>query len=157
MDRFLRPSGAVYLVIAVVFIGLLAGLPSWAAKSSTKATQDAAAPSHDAHKPMTTAEHAAGGHEPSAHKEVLERGKHMYVQYCLSCHGEAGKGDGPGGANLAIKPQDLSVGAVMNPLPDEFLHRVIADGPQRSEEHTSELQSQFHLVCRLLLEKKKKK
>src|SRR6266481_9947969 len=26
----------------------------------------------------------------------------------------------------------------------------------RSEEHTSELQSQFHLVCRLLLEKKKK-
>src|SRR5438309_5065372 len=30
-------------------------------------------------------------------------------------------------------------------------------GPSsRSEEHTSELQSQFHLVCRLLLEKKKK-
>src|SRR5689334_24250299 len=27
----------------------------------------------------------------------------------------------------------------------------------RSEEHTSELQSQFHLVCRLLLEKKKNK
>src|SRR6267143_1368150 len=36
----------------------------------------------------------------------------------------------------------------------------INDAPalaQRSEEHTSELQSQFHLVCRLLLEKKKKK
>src|SRR5689334_24807931 len=30
-------------------------------------------------------------------------------------------------------------------------------GQSRSEEHTSELQSQFHLVCRLLLEKKKKK
>src|SRR5688572_31395400 len=29
--------------------------------------------------------------------------------------------------------------------------------PQRSEEHTSELQSQSNLVCRLLLEKKKKK
>src|SRR5689334_24810248 len=29
--------------------------------------------------------------------------------------------------------------------------------PTRSEEHTSELQSQFHLVCRLLLEKKKNK
>src|SRR6267143_644408 len=27
-------------------------------------------------------------------------------------------------------------------------------GRRRSEEHTSELQSQFHLVCRLLLEKK---
>src|SRR5689334_23503746 len=32
-----------------------------------------------------------------------------------------------------------------------------ADREGRSEEHTSELQSQFHLVCRLLLEKKKKK
>src|SRR5689334_24495440 len=32
-----------------------------------------------------------------------------------------------------------------------------ADADGRSEEHTSELQSQFHLVCRLLLEKKKKK
>src|SRR2546422_3364245 len=30
------------------------------------------------------------------------------------------------------------------------------DGPERSEEHTSELQSRLHLVCRLLLEKKKK-
>src|SRR2546422_3054946 len=29
--------------------------------------------------------------------------------------------------------------------------------PVRSEEHTSELQSRLHLVCRLLLEKKKKK
>src|SRR2546422_7505873 len=29
--------------------------------------------------------------------------------------------------------------------------------PDRSEEHTSELQSRLHLVCRLLLEKKKKK
>src|SRR5688572_31129883 len=30
-------------------------------------------------------------------------------------------------------------------------------GAERSEEHTSELQSQSNLVCRLLLEKKKKK
>src|SRR5437764_9716755 len=30
-------------------------------------------------------------------------------------------------------------------------------GPDRSEEHTSELQSPMYLVCRLLLEKKKKK
>src|SRR6266481_7508299 len=32
----------------------------------------------------------------------------------------------------------------------------LGDLDPRSEEHTSELQSQFHLVCRLLLEKKKK-
>src|SRR5205809_2166018 len=32
----------------------------------------------------------------------------------------------------------------------------LAEG-ERSEEHTSELQSRLHLVCRLLLEKKKKR
>src|SRR6266481_4632391 len=38
-------------------------------------------------------------------------------------------------------------------LPRDQKYRI---GPSaRSEEHTSELQSQFHLVCRLLLEKKK--
>src|SRR3712207_7454117 len=31
----------------------------------------------------------------------------------------------------------------------------VGDGAQRSEEHTSELQSRQYLVCRLLLEKKK--
>src|SRR2546430_9851155 len=34
-------------------------------------------------------------------------------------------------------------------------HRVDVAGARRSEEHTSELQSQSNLVCRLLLEKKK--
>src|SRR5438309_6458703 len=33
--------------------------------------------------------------------------------------------------------------------------RILGSAGLRSEEHTSELQSQFHLVCRLLLEKKK--
>src|SRR5258708_30183886 len=33
----------------------------------------------------------------------------------------------------------------------------VLDSVQRSEEHTSELQSPDHLVCRLLLEKKKDK
>src|SRR5689334_24507592 len=36
------------------------------------------------------------------------------------------------------------------------VHRDERGLADRSEEHTSELQSQFHLVCRLLLEKKKR-
>src|SRR2546422_3822767 len=35
--------------------------------------------------------------------------------------------------------------------------RGFTETDPRSEEHTSELQSRLHLVCRLLLEKKKKK
>src|SRR5205823_8966471 len=44
----------------------------------------------------------------------------------------------------------------INPdVPD--VHFATADCAYRSEEHTSELQSLAYLVCRLLLEKKKKK
>src|SRR2546422_3504744 len=38
----------------------------------------------------------------------------------------------------------------------QALEQGVVDGVERSEEHTSELQSRLHLVCRLLLEKKKK-
>src|SRR2546430_3464667 len=37
----------------------------------------------------------------------------------------------------------------------QLTHRLAATREERSEEHTSELQSQSNLVCRLLLEKKK--
>src|SRR2546429_333677 len=39
---------------------------------------------------------------------------------------------------------------------DQILGDVVLKLVARSEEHTSELQSRLHLVCRLLLEKKKK-
>src|SRR2546429_2941578 len=49
-----------------------------------------------------------------------------------------------------IRPRDFSNGR-------ERLSGVpkCSDASERSEEHTSELQSRLHLVCRLLLEKKK--
>src|SRR5687768_17915222 len=49
----------------------------------------------------------------------------------------------PGRAGLSQRPVKIPVWK----LPDS----------RRSEEHTSELQSRLHLVCRLLLEKKKNK
>src|SRR5688572_31061301 len=50
----------------------------------------------------------------------------------------------------------LDAGRTLTTAPDENLDRCerLAVDP-RSEEHTSELQSQSNLVCRLLLEKKK--
>src|SRR2546422_3800513 len=55
--------------------------------------------------------------------------------------------DQPAGAVLADRPRG-SARAGRRRAPARAL---------RSEEHTSELQSRLHLVCRLLLEKKKKK
>src|SRR2546422_3476328 len=64
--------------------------------------------------------------------------------------------------------QELAAGQVVGALAllagDSHRESAMATQPvralqidQRSEEHTSELQSRLHLVCRLLLEKKKKR
>src|SRR2546421_5542098 len=57
---------------------------------------------------------------------------------------------GPGAGPERIRGNDLACDA--RPLSSRQ-----ARHPYRSEEHTSELQSRSDLVCRLLLEKKKKK
>src|SRR5690348_17448742 len=61
-------------------------------------------------------------------------------------------------ANRALSVGDLAGMAdlPLNTLRDAMNGRC-PQRIQRSEEHTSELQSPVHLVCRLLLEKKKKK
>src|SRR5436189_4210924 len=46
--------------------------------------------------------------------------------------------------------------ATRSGAPARFATWVTSPGDARSEEHTSELQSPMYLVCRLLLEKKKK-
>src|SRR5689334_24749364 len=63
--------------------------------------------------------------------------------------------------SLTLQREDLSIPNIIASglFGDGAAAAVLDDGEPagRSEEHTSELQSQFHLVCRLLLEKKKNK
>src|SRR3712207_7953142 len=58
----------------------------------------------------------------------------------------------------ALDPDVVVVGGrgLFNVVPDDGRapEQAWSDGVQRSEEHTSELQSRQYLVCRLLLEKK---
>src|SRR5688572_30898741 len=62
---------------------------------------------------------------------------------------------------IVVHRDEIVVGADLLKLPVGLEQRLpvpephVLDG-RRSEEHTSELQSQSNLVCRLLLEKKKK-
>src|SRR5438309_5194248 len=60
-----------------------------------------------------------------------------------------------GSDRVADRPSALHVEAPRRRGQGTRLALSIRAGEPRSEEHTSELQSQFHLVCRLLLEKKK--
>src|SRR5438309_5184561 len=67
---------------------------------------------------------------------------------------------GGGGADRALRrafPRERGARTLDPAPPAGRAHAVVAADQERSEEHTSELQSQFHLVCRLLLEKKKTK
>src|SRR5687768_18223648 len=73
---------------------------------------------------------------------------------------ETDRGSGRGGR--ARRRRAKPTGPLDNVLADRLRKRkspipVFVARNIRSEEHTSELQSRLHLVCRLLLEKKKKK
>src|SRR2546429_7375071 len=58
---------------------------------------------------------------------------------------------------LALAARMLMSASTSNPEQSMAKASRCLDQKARSEEHTSELQSRLHLVCRLLLEKKKKK
>src|SRR2546425_7030862 len=84
-----------------------------------------------------------------------------YTTLFRSRHRRGRSGQRPAGAQQTRS--DQAEGGLSNPR-DQMGRRVGAEpagrlelrGPPRSEEHTSELQSLAYLVCRLLLEKKKK-
>lgn len=49
-----------------------------------------------------------GGSEISP--ETLNEGKRLYRQYCASCHGVDGSGEGPAAGSLRAKPRDFRTG-----------------------------------------------
>src|SRR5438876_1879894 len=59
--------------------------------------------------------------------------------------------------SLVALQHPTSTAMIATHVPPNAFRPRLAWYTQRSEEHTSELQSPVHLVCRLLLEKKKKK
>lgn len=54
--------------------------------------------------------------------------KASFTTFCVKCHGDAGKGDGPAAATLKTKPRDFTNCAQMTPLTDDTLFKVIKDG-----------------------------
>src|SRR5439155_6356905 len=81
----------------------------------------------------------------SATNEIYTLSLHDALPICTSCQ--------PGAcvtaSTSATKNTTVLASAIATPRGPP------APNPRRSEEHTSELQSRGHLVCRLLLEKKK--
>src|SRR2546427_3809811 len=88
--------------------------------------------------------------------KMIHDGFHAVL--CIHGHLEIGNTD----VGLPIAIHDRSEDHAAYAAANGLQHRLQSFGSlkinaRRSEEHTSELQSQSNLVCRLLLEKKKKK
>jgi mono/diheme cytochrome c family protein len=58
----------------------------------------------------------------------LANAKKIYVDKCLKCHGEKGKGDGPKAWDLSKKPADYTDKEKMSKFTDADLKKVVKEG-----------------------------
>jgi mono/diheme cytochrome c family protein len=89
----------------------------------------AAAPAAPAGEPTdvpVTAPYAGMKNPFDGKADAAAAGKVIYTDNCATCHGDAGKGDGPGGASLKVKPADLAEVAANDP--DDRIFWVINVG-----------------------------
>src|SRR5690606_41999432 len=75
------------------------------------------------------------------------------VTSCSYKFNETQAGDNPLNTEISGRPYEIV--HLIQCSEEDRVNGVDGDNLQRSEEHTSELQSRENLVCRLLLEKKK--
>ena len=87
--------------------------------ASEKASPDAASTGTMGSKPATAS---------SVTPAMLARGHEIYKANCVACHGETGKGDGPGAGVLKPPPRDHTDRAYMSTLSDKEMADVIKMG-----------------------------
>lgn len=68
------------------------------------------------------------GHPGTLLAGDITAGRALYQQYCSTCHGPQGKGNGPAASALNPKPRDHTDGHYMNALSDAHLKQVISEG-----------------------------
>ncbi len=64
---------------------------------------------------------------PEFGKASVGRGKVLYKEYCMQCHGAQGKGDGPAAATLEPKPA-IHANINFDQVPTEYLYNMINHG-----------------------------
>lgn len=72
-------------------------------------------------EPAPTAEVAAAG-------DPARKARQVFKSKCVVCHGESGKGDGPGAAALTPKPRNYTDAAWQKSVTDEQLKKTIVYG-----------------------------
>lgn len=66
---------------------------------------------------------------PAQDRELSEgEAKREFTQRCATCHGETGKGDGPGGTALTPKPRNFTDAAWQKSVTDDQLKKTMLQG-----------------------------
>ena len=105
--RFRVPA----FLIGVGALGAVVGCSPQSSDSTSSARTSASAPASAAASPA-----------------VIEQGRTLYKTNCAACHGETGKGDGPGAGVLKPPPRDHTDKAYMSTLTDKQIADVIKMG-----------------------------
>ena len=67
-------------------------------------------------------------HHAKVSPAVLDQGRNLYKTYCVACHGESGRGDGPAAGVMKPPPRDHTDSAYMSTLPDKQIADIIKMG-----------------------------
>jgi mono/diheme cytochrome c family protein len=97
------------------------------ATAPPSAPAPAPAPAPQAPAPQPAAPPSGAADTASAAPDAA-RGKIQFENYCVSCHGPRGEGDGPVAATLDPKPARLGDRAYMSAKTDDYLFQVIKNG-----------------------------
>ena len=58
----------------------------------------------------------------------VAKGKEIFAQRCVPCHGSSGHGDGPASASLNPKPRKFADGAWQSQVTDDYIEKIIKLG-----------------------------
>jgi mono/diheme cytochrome c family protein len=65
---------------------------------------------------------------PAATKEVVEKGRAVFMTNCVPCHGEKGDGTGPVGLTLTPRPRDFGKDTFKQGTAPEQIFKTISEG-----------------------------
>jgi mono/diheme cytochrome c family protein len=109
-----RPTFAVLSFSSLLLLSFGCGGGEKPATTTTASSSAAPAPTESA---------------PAADPVALAaKGKELYGQNCVTCHGASGKGDGPAGAALTPKPRNFTDAAYMDKLTDSDVRNTVKYG-----------------------------
>lgn len=79
-------------------------------------------------------------------RQSIEAGKAIAMTYCAPCHGESGKGDGPGAAALPRKPADWTSSAVQSESDGSIFWKITTGNPPMPAWQTLPERGRWNLV-----------